>query len=139
MTTRIAACTCGDLQLACTGEPRRVSLCHCLDCQRRTGSLFSIAAFYERGAVTVLQGRPAQYTRSSASGQPVTFHFCPLCGSTVYWEPQRLPHLVGIAVGAFADPGFPAPEQAVWCQDQHTWFCLPAGIPCHQRNPPPRG
>ena len=138
MNTRVARCACGDLQLACTGEPKRVSLCHCVDCQRRTGSVFSIAAFYQRGAVTLTQGSPRQFTRDSASRMPVTFHFCERCGTSLYWEPERLPLLIGVAVGAFGDPNFPAPQQAVWAKDKHDWVRLPDGIPTFEVNPPPR-
>ena len=55
----------------------------------------------------------------------MTFHFCPECGSTVFWEPERVPHLIGVAVGAFADPSFPQPQQSVWTDNKHVWLCLP--------------
>ncbi len=121
---RIATCSCGRLRVACAGEPRKVSLCHCLDCQKRTGSAYGIAAFFPREAVTAT-GAATRFTRASDSGHPVTFHFCPNCGSTVYWEPARLPHLVAVAVGAFADPDFPAPSQAVHDQHRHGWVTVP--------------
>jgi hypothetical protein len=136
--TRTARCHCGQLQLTCEGEPDRVSLCHCLDCQRRTGSLFSIAAFYKRERVSA-RGATGAFKRDSASGKPVTFHFCIQCGSNLYWEPERMPHWIGVAVGAFGDPDFPRPEQAVWAKEQHAWLSLPDDMPCHQVNPPPRG
>jgi hypothetical protein len=125
MTQRLANCACGGLQVCCEGEPVHVSMCHCVDCQRRTGSLFGIAAFFERGAVSVVQGPSKTFTRNSAVGKPVTFHFCPECGSTVFWEPERMPQLIGVAVGAFADPSFPQPEQSVWTNYKHAWLCLP--------------
>jgi hypothetical protein len=136
--TRSAACHCGQLRVTCEGEPRRVSLCHCLDCQRRTGSVFSIAAFYDRSRVTPV-GMSHTFKRDSASGKPVTFHFCPRCGSNVYWEAERMPHLVGVAVGAFAEPGFPRPEQAVWTRDKHAWLTLPDEVSAFDMNPPHRG
>jgi hypothetical protein len=49
-----------------------------------------------------------------------------------------MPHLVGVAVGCFADPQFPMPEQAVWSRDQHHWLELPESIPGHEENPPRR-
>ncbi len=101
-------------------------MCHCLDCQRRTGSVFSVAVFYERSRVRVKSGTPVSFERASASGFPVLFHFCGQCGSNIYWEPARLPDLVGVAVGAFADPSFPPPEQSVWTNDKHAWIRLPA-------------
>jgi hypothetical protein len=51
-----------------------------------------------------------QFARSSDDGKAVAFRFCPVCGSTVYWEAERRPDLIAVAVGAFADPGFPAPK-----------------------------
>ena len=135
---RIAACACSQLQLLCMGQPRRVSMCHCVDCQRRTGSVFSIAVFYDRGAVTVSKGAARTFTRDSASGFPVTFHFCDTCGASVFWEPARMPHLIGVAIGAFGDPGFPQPEQSVWTKDKHAWLTLPDGMPAFEVNPPPR-
>ncbi len=120
MGTRTASCACGQLAIDCLGEPQKVSLCHCLDCQRRTGSTYGIAAFYLRDDVTA-RGRANAYQRSSDSGHAVKFHFCPECGSSVYWEPERMPALIAVAVGAFADPSFPAPTQSVWKQHRHPW------------------
>ncbi len=138
MTTRMASCHCGDLELRCEGEPRKISLCHCRDCQRRSGSPFSIAVFYERERVSVSRGDSRTFERPSASGYPVLFHFCGRCGANIYWEPQRLPALIGVAVGAFADPDFPPPQQAVWAKDRHSWIALPDGVPEFEVNPPPR-
>ena len=132
---RLATCHCGQLQLRCTGEPAKISLCHCLDCQRRTGSLFSVAVFFARAEVTLAAGVAKMFRRSSASGFNVAFHFCPECGSSLWWEPDRLPDRIGVAVGAFADPDFPMPEQAVWSQDRHAWLTLPDGIAGHAQNP----
>nr|WP_291709871.1 GFA family protein [Bradyrhizobium sp.] len=103
-------------------------MCHCANCQRRTGSVFGIAAFFDRGAVSLVQGASKTYTRDSASGKHVTFHFCPECGSTIFWEPERLPHLIGVAVGALADPSFPQPQQSVWTDMKHAWLGLPKDI-----------
>lgn len=139
---RHAACHCGALVVRCAGEPRKISLCHCQDCQRRTGSLFSVAAFYDRAAVIVESGTAKVFRRGSASGFEVSFHFCPDCGTSLWWEPDRMPGLIGLAVGAFADPAFPKPEQAVWGQHRHCWLHLPGDVPEFEQNParaPDRG
>jgi hypothetical protein len=138
MNKRFASCTCGRLQLGCHGEPSRVSMCHCVDCQRRTGSVFGIGAFFHRGAVSVVQGASKTYTRGSASGKLATFHFCAECGSTVFWEPERAPHLIGVAVGAFADPSFPPPQQSVSTDNKHAWLCLPDDVQVIAALRPPR-
>jgi len=85
MVVRHAACACGSLKVRCKGDPTKVSLCHCLDCQKRTGSTYGVAAFFRREDIES-EGATRCYTRKSDSGHPVTFHFCPECGSTVYWD-----------------------------------------------------
>lgn len=124
MTRRVAGCACGQLQIHCTEEPIKVSLCHCLECQRRTGSPFGIAAFFEAGATEII-GPSRSYQRGSDRGFPVTFHFCGTCGSTVFWYPSRIPTAVAVAVGCFADPLFPAPTQAVYGEHRHGWVVTP--------------
>ena len=127
MTTRHAACSCGQLHLACEGEPVRLSVCHCLECQRRTGAPFGFQARFPRAQVQ-FAGESARYSRTGDSGGSITFHFCPHCGSTVYWEPQGLDDLVAVAVGAFADPAFPAPRISVYGERGHSWVTLPPGV-----------
>jgi hypothetical protein len=106
MPIRLAACVRGQLTASCSGDPAQVSLCHCLACQRRTGSTYGIAAFFPRESV-VVAGDSKAYTRSSDSGYPVTFSFCPNCGSTVYWNPDREPDLVAVAVGRLCRSDIP--------------------------------
>ena len=120
MKRRMATCACGQLRVDYAGDPVRVSLCHCLDCQKRTGSTYGIAAFFARGDVAP-QGEFRTYRRASDSGFAVKFHFCPHCGSTVFWEPERKPDAIGVAVGAFADPTFPSPSLAVFDGRRHAW------------------
>jgi len=53
MVTRTGTCACGQLRVKCAGDPVKVSLCHCLDCQKRTGSTYGIAAFFARKNIEV--------------------------------------------------------------------------------------
>ena len=128
MTTRRAACSCGQLHLTIEGEPSRISMCHCLECQRRTGAVLSNQARWPRERVA-LSGRSTAWTRTAASGNRLTFHFCPVCGSTLYWDNDGFPDLVTVAIGAFADPTFPPPAIAVWDECRHPWVALPEGTP----------
>lgn len=126
MASHRAACACNQMTVVCTGEPTSVSLCHCLACQKRTGSPFGIAAFFDRAQVAI-SGDSQEFTRASDRGFDVTFHFCPCCGSTVYWEPRRKPQSLAVAVGCFADPSFSAPRQAVYTEHQHPWLDVQIG------------
>jgi hypothetical protein len=136
METRVASCHCQSLLIRCDGRPKKISMCHCLDCQRRTGSAFSVAVFYDRSNVHIEQGKTKTFLRHSVSGFPVTFHFCSDCGSNVFWEPTRLRDLIGVAMGAFADPNFAQPEQAVFTKHKHAWVELPTSVILFEENPP---
>jgi hypothetical protein len=74
-----------------------------------------------------IEGEHKIYGRIADSGFEIRFHFCPNCGSSVFWEGDRSPTTCGIAVGCFADPDFPAPTSSGWEESMHHWFGLPPG------------
>lgn len=122
MKNREAACSCGQLRLTCLGDPVRVSMCHCLECQRRTGSPFGVQAWYPREQVLPAKGVAKRYERQANSGRTVTFNFCAECGGTVFWVAELRPDLIAVAVGMFADPEFERPSLSVWESRQHPWI-----------------
>jgi hypothetical protein len=115
-----ARCRCGAIALSLPGPTSLVAACHCTDCQRRTGAPFGAGAFYPAEAVTI-SGTPKEYVRAADSGGKVRSYFCTDCGSTVYWKADNLPAMIGVAVGAIADPNFPAPIKSVFEQSKHVW------------------
>ncbi len=127
MTTRIAACHCGKLTATCEGEPLRVSVCHCLECQKRTGSAFGVSARYPKEKVRA-DGPSRQYSRIADSGFKLTFDFCPGCGTTVYWHLDQFPDVTAVAVGAFADRSFPPPKHSVFERSRHEWIEIAAPV-----------
>jgi hypothetical protein len=127
MSTRDAACSCGQLRLTAEGEAIRLSMCHCLACQRRTGSAFSIQARFPADRVQVT-GRSSQYLRTSDDGIDRVFHFCPDCGATVFYLEPRAPDVIAVPIGAFADPSFPAPTVSVWESRRHPWVVVPEAM-----------
>jgi hypothetical protein len=127
LTTRQATCSCEQLRVLTEGEPIRVSICHCLACQRRTGSAFGAQARFDAERVRI-QGRYSEYVRISDEGEARNFYFCPECGGTVFFKFPTAPDMIAIPVGAFADPAFPAPVRSVWESRRHPWVELPADI-----------
>src|SRR5436190_7815462 len=129
MAAREASCHCGQLRLEAEGDPFSVSICNCLACQRRTGSAFGMQAGFKADQVEVT-GRYGDYTRISdeADRKPHVFHFCPDCGSQVFYTEPDEPDLVVVSVGAFADPSFPPPTQSGYDSRRHPWIRLPESI-----------
>src|ERR1700729_1821188 len=128
MVPREAACSCGQLNVVLEGEPLRVSVCHCLACQRRTGSVFGVQSRFARERARIL-GRSSEFVRVSDEGdETATFNFCPACGATVYYVVDSTPDVIAIPVGAFADPSFPPPRVSVWEERSHRWVVMPADV-----------
>jgi hypothetical protein len=130
MPEREASCSCGQLQLVAEGEPIRVSVCHCLACQRRTGSAFGFQARFPRDRVRI-SGQFTAYVRMTDEGEPRTYHFCPECGATVYYVLGSAPEVVAVPIGAFGDPNFPTPGISIWESRKHDWVELPPRIERH--------
>lgn len=123
MTTREASCSCGQLRVVAEGDPIRVSVCHCLACQKRSGSAFAVQARFADEQLRI-EGQWKDYTRISDEGDPRTFSFCPACGGTVFYRLSIFPGMTAVAVGAFADPTFPRPIRAIYEDRQHPWLEL---------------
>jgi len=104
---RQAQCACGAVRVTTTGDPSVVIACHCIACQRRTGSVFGTGAYWPEEK-TAVAGATSQFSRTTDLGNTFTTHFCPVCGTSMYWSSGRNPGAIGVAAGAFADPDFPA-------------------------------
>ncbi|MGN6225505.1 GFA family protein [Pseudoxanthomonas sp.] len=104
-------CLCGDIRLVATGRPRRVGICHCLDCRRHHGALFYAAAIFPREAVDI-EGETRDY-----AGR----HFCPRCGSSVF---ARSGDEIEVHLGALDAPDQFVPTYECWTIRRERW--LPA-------------
>lgn len=126
---RIAKCSCENLQVEVSGEPQLVVACSCLNCQKRTGSVFGVSAYFKHEQVLAKRGEYSIFTDISDDDRKITRAFCPSCGSTVFWEAEFMPDSVGVAVGCFTDPKFPQPNVAAWQQSKHPWVEFPEHWP----------
>lgn len=134
--TRIAKCHCGEVEITCLGEPDPVVICHCELCQRRTGSLFNIAAWFEQSDV-IISGTTTEFTRTTGdAGLAFTFNFCPVCGTSIWWLPARpdgsLKDKIGVAGGCFADSNFPKPTVSIYEKHMHGWILPPSSTKSHE-------
>jgi hypothetical protein len=118
----------------CVGEPVRVSVCHCLDCQKRSGSAFAAQARWPDDRIEVV-GESRVWVRTADSGHRATYRFCPRCGSTVAYVIEGWPGVVAVPLGAFADPDFPAPGFSVYEHRKHAWTAVLGDAVKHSSTP----
>jgi hypothetical protein len=122
--TRVAECNCGAVRVTCEGEAVRVSVCHCLNCQRRSGSSFAVQARFPAERVTIT-GETREWLRTGDEGGVGRFLFCPACGATIAYRVDADPDLIAVPVGAFAEPGFsPGPSYSVYEGRKHSWVAI---------------
>ncbi|AWI57578.1 GFA family protein [Sinorhizobium fredii] len=134
MRSRTATCSCGQLRIEVQGEPLGVGLCHCFACQRRTGSVFAALAGF--AAPYKVFGTATEYVRVGDKGAKFRFRFCPVCGTNLFHtEEGREDSSVGVAVGAFADPSFPPPQDSVYDCRRHSWVQLPPETTIYETAP----
>ena len=130
---RTATCLCRQLQVVVRGEPQRVMACHCTLCKRRTGGAFGLGAYYLRTDQVEVRGEHRTFRKQAASGREGDNHFCPDCGTSVFWDSTLAPETFGVAVGCFDDPHFPQPVAAVWGEEKLDWLNFPEDIPVLDR------
>ena len=116
---RTATCACGALRAQCHGEPVRVSVCHCLDCQRRSGSAFAAQVRFPAAAVK-LEGEAHEYRRLGEQSV-ATFRFCPLCGVTIAYSLSSDPEMLAVPLGGFGEAQLPQPAYSVYEERKRPW------------------
>lgn len=107
--TAEGGCLCGCVRLSATGQPRRVGLCHCLDCRKHHGALFHASAIFAQDAVRI-HGDTHQY-----AGR----HFCPRCGSPVF---SRTGDEVEVHLGTLDAPDRFRPTYELWTIRRERWL-----------------
>jgi hypothetical protein len=133
MSGKTASCYCGQLRINVQGEPVGIGVCHCLACQQRTGSVFAALAAYR--APYQVTGNATEFVRTGDHGSQFRFRFCPVCGSTVFHTEEGVDEYVSVAVGAFADPTFPPPQDSVYEHRRHAWVQLPDNVTRYDTDP----
>jgi hypothetical protein len=123
--SQTASCACGALEVAVTGSAGMHGLCHCNNCKRRTGSAFGISAYFRRLNFKVTKGESSIYrVHQVAENIDQERHFCPACGSTVFWYNSAQPDMVGIAAGCL-QPDIGAPRYSTSHSNRAEWLGLP--------------
>ncbi|WP_374358396.1 GFA family protein [Chitinimonas sp.] len=111
-----------------SGQPRMNGVCHCQNCQRRTGSAFGRSMYFPKASVVEISGETLVYAfHHQAQNHDQRRHFCARCGTTLFWYVSTLPELIGIAGGCFAGEDLPAPDYSVSHANKAAWLQLPEG------------
>lgn len=128
-----ASCHCGAIAYEAQIDPARVTICHCLDCQKLTGSAYRVSVGTDRDRFTLLQGSPSTYVKTAASGARRAQVFCGDCGSPLFTYDVDHPGRLGLRVGCIDQRHELAPSLRIWCASALPWSSDIAGLPARPR------
>jgi hypothetical protein len=120
MPEMIGGCLCGKVRFSANADPIFVGLCHCRDCQKRSGGAFSAVIGLPSDALK-LQGEMSSYRSTGDSGKSVVHSFCPACGSPIVGEAEVMPGVSMINVGTLDDPTIVKPVMQIYCDSALPW------------------
>jgi len=120
---RTVECCCGKSRVEVHGEPVFSAVCHCKNCQKRTGSAFGISVYFSEDQVDLISDAMAVYKVDAETG-PQERRFCSDCGTTLHWISARFPNMVGIAGGCFREE-IPTPNVSASSISRCDWVQLP--------------
>ncbi len=129
-------CLCGSVKYSSTAEPIMTAICHCENCQRQTGSSFSIIVGVPEDSIIFQQKHTlAEYLDQSAAGQEVRRKFCQNCGSPILSLVESSPGLGIIKAGTLNDKSWLEPTIQFWCGSSQAWLDLGNEMLQYDKNP----
>ena len=123
-------CSCGAVRYRLTDEPLFVHCCHCLNCQRQTGSAFVINALIESDRVELTAGRPDAVDVPRDDGSTQRVYRCPDCQIAVFSEYTR-PEIWFVRAGTLDDPATVEPDVHIYTRSKVPWVTIPDGVPAY--------
>ena len=130
------SCLCGQITYTSTEtEPKMTVVCHCPDCQKQTGTAFSVNVLVPTSSVELRGSSLGQYTMNGASGMEVRRNFCTNCGSPLSTELDAFDALSAIKVGTLYDNSWVKPTVQIWCDTSQTWSVPDDSLPKVEKNP----
>jgi hypothetical protein len=129
--SREGGCSCGAVRYRLASEPLFVHCCHCLNCQRQTGSAFVINLLIEADRVEVAAGAPeaVEVPRDDGSGQKI--YRCPECQVAVFSDYGR-PEVLFVRAGTLDEPGEVSPDVHIFTRSKVGWVTLPESTPAFE-------
>lgn len=126
-------CGCGAVRFALRSRPMFVNCCHCLDCQRQTGSAFVINALIETDRIELLgEVAPEPVRVPTDSGRPHDIYRCPTCKVALWSDYGGRPKLRFVRVGTLVEPHAIVPDAHIFTRSKVPWVGLPDGAPAFE-------
>jgi hypothetical protein len=128
---REGGCACGAVRYRLTSDPLFTHCCHCLNCQRQTGSAFVINLLIEADRVELLAGAPQPVDAPRDDGSKQLIFRCPACQVAVFSEYTR-PEVRFVRAGTLDQPSSVTPDVHIFTRSKLPWITLPDSAPAFE-------
>ena len=118
------SCLCGTLKYTSEAESATQVVCHCIDCQKQTGTAFSIVSLLQEADLNISGSSHATISSFGDTGKETIRHFCNNCGSPIYSQPQAYPELAALKAGTLYDTSWLKPTINVYCETAQPWVVM---------------
>jgi hypothetical protein len=115
------SCHCGLVRYEADVDPARTAICHCVDCQRLTGTAYRVSVPALEGTFRITRGSPSVYVKLGDSGARRAQGFCDTCGSPLYSCDADNPTVYGLRTGCIAEREALVPQRQKWCRSALAW------------------
>ena len=132
------SCLCGAVRYELTAEPAMAGFCHCLNCQKLSGSGHAFHTMAPRDAFSI-SGPLKGYSWTADSGNTVTTYFCTVCGSPIYGESAGFPGMITLRAASLDDPSTAKPQMSVFAKRVQPWDHVEPSLPSFPAMPPAPG
>jgi len=136
MSKILGGCLCGAIRYSSDAAPLMTAACHCRNCQRQSGTAFSVVIAVPKGSLKFEGREPASYADTGDSGLAVNRRFCSTCGSPILSEAAATPAMDWLKAGTLDDTSWVQPQVNIWCESAQPWVPMGDAIPRIPRNPP---
>ena|ERR1700733_6911141 len=119
-------CQCGHIGYELLREEIGISVCHCRECQRQSGSAFGMSLAIRRGAFQLRSGVLKTFDVMCDSGRTKTCAFCPECGTRIY---HQTANGMSIKAGTLDDTSELKPDSHYWTARKQSWVIVPDDVP----------
>lgn len=114
-------CACGALRYALSAAPLMIYNCHCANCQKITGSAFTVAATVLESALAFTAGAPKRTAWKADSGNERFGLFCGDCGSRIANGQTPSIGMLSLRAGTFDDTSWVEPAGDIWTKSAQGW------------------
>lgn len=121
-------CSCGAVRYRLASDPLFVHCCHCLNCQRQTGSAFVINILIETDRVELLGEEPEAVSVPRSGGKKQKIWRCPTCRVALYSQ-YTSPRVRFVRAGTLDEPSAVAPDVHIFTRSKLPWVALPDDVP----------